>query len=369
MEYLCLEKDFLEISMKLIPKYIVTTVFTSIMLVLLILMGLELLISFIGQLPKIGHGNYGLLQAIFYVLLDMPFELYNFFPMASLIGSLLGLGVLASQSELIVIQAAGFSKWQITATVLRVALIIVVISVVLGEIIAPYTEGYANSIQAMSLSDSQSLQTGQGAWIRQQNNFIHIDKVVNNKHLKKIISYKFNNDHQLVNILSANFATFTHGQWILHHVLDTQILSNKVISQAIPVQSWSININPTLLKNDDNGPDNMSLFGLNDYINYLKSNGLQAALYQINFWKRIFQPLATAVMIFLAIPFVFGSLRSVTVGVRILTGVTMGFLFYILNQFFAPISLLYQVPPLLGASLPTILFAFIAVLTMIMKKS
>ncbi len=143
--------------MKIIPKYITTTIIASILLVLLILMGLEILISFIGQLGKIGQGNYGLPQALVYVMLDMPYQLYNFFPMASLIGSLLGLGLLANQSELIVMQAAGFSKGQITATVLKAALMMVVVAIVLGEIVAPFTERYANLEQAMAIGGGQAL--------------------------------------------------------------------------------------------------------------------------------------------------------------------------------------------------------------------
>lgn len=354
--------------MKIIPKYITTTIIGSILLVLLILMGLEILISFIGQLGKIGRGNYGLLQAMVYVVLDMPYQLYNFFPMASLIGSLLGLGLLANQSELIVMQASGFSKGQITATVLKAALMMVLVAIVLGEIVAPFTERYANLEQAMALGGGQAIKSGQGAWLREDNTFINIQHIMSRHYLTNITSYEFNQSHQLVKTWSASSAIYSKGQWVLNDIQTTLISSDHISSNALPQQIWAIQIDPALLKISDIEPDNMSLFKLNAYIDYLKTNGLGADLYKMNFWKRIFQPFATAVMICLAIPFVFGSLRTVTVGVRILTGVTIGFMFYILNQFFAPISLLYQVPALIGASLPTILFTIGAGIAVAVRK-
>jgi lipopolysaccharide export system permease protein len=300
----------------------------------------------------------------------MPYQLYTFFPMASLIGSLLGLGILANQSELIVMQASGFSKGQITLTVLKVAFIMVVIALVLGEIIAPVAESYANYEKSLALSAGQAINTNYGLWIKEGDQFIHIDNVSDQTHLSGISIYQFDDNHQLKKAISADQAQLNaDNQWELSNIKQTLIATDHTESKTIAKELWNVRLDPTLLTiSNSNTPDTMSLIKLRDYIDYLTANGMQANQYQMNFWKRIFQPLATAIMIFLAIPFVFGSMRSVTMGVRVLTGVTIGFTFYILNQFFAPISLLYQVPPLLGASLPTILFFIAAVAAVALKK-
>ena len=67
-------------------------------------------------------------------------------------------------------------------------------------------------------------------------------------------------------------------------------------------------------------------------------------------------------MIGLAVPFVFGSLRTKPIGFRILIGVMMGFGFYMLNEFIGPFSLLYQIPPFLAAASPLLLFALLNIL-------
>ena len=61
-----------------------------------------------------------------------------------------------------------------------------------------------------------------------------------------------------------------------------------------------------------------------------------------------------------ALSFIFGPLRSVTMGARIIMGVLTGFGFFITNEVFGPLSLVYNIPPALGALLPSLLFAGIA---------
>ena len=61
-------------------------------------------------------------------------------------------------------------------------------------------------------------------------------------------------------------------------------------------------------------------------------------------------------MVFLVIPCIFGPLRSATLGLRMIVAVAMGFGFYILNSFFGPMSIVYQFPPFLAATLPSLLF-------------
>ncbi len=68
-------------------------------------------------------------------------------------------------------------------------------------------------------------------------------------------------------------------------------------------------------------------------------------------------PLSSAVMVFLAVPFIFGPLRSSPVGARILAGTLVGIGFHLFNQTFQHIGLVFGVLPWLAASLPTILFA------------
>jgi lipopolysaccharide export system permease protein len=347
--------------MLILSRYISKTILSGIFIVALVLMGLEVLFVFIGELNNIGTGSYTAMAALRYVLLDMPYQLNMLFPMAGLVGSLMGLGLLASQSELVVMRASGFSTSQISMSVLKAAAIALIAVVIIGEVCAPYLENMATTGQAIAKSNGQALPTKQGMWLRaklpQGQNFIHVQKVLTQQHLLGITVYQFNAQHQLTDAFYAEKGDFEQGKWLLHNVKMTDLKGQDVKSNLLDTISWDIDLDPRILAIDDAEPRNMSLVELNRYIDYLGQNGLRATNYQLSFWLRVMQPFATAVMIILGVPFIFGPLRSVTMGLRLVTGISVGFCFYLLNQFFGPVSALYQLPPFLGAALPTLIFA------------
>jgi lipopolysaccharide export system permease protein len=107
-------------------------------------------------------------------------------------------------------------------------------------------------------------------------------------------------------------------------------------------------------------PEALSIRGLVDYVAYLENNGQESARYELALWRKIFQPLSVAVMLLLAMSFIFGPLRSVTMGARTIMGVLAGFAFFISNEMFGQVSLVFQLTPALGALLPSMLFAALA---------
>ena len=72
-------------------------------------------------------------------------------------------------------------------------------------------------------------------------------------------------------------------------------------------------------------------------------------------WVRLFTPLATGGMILLALPFVFGSLRGVTIGHRVMLGTLLGVGFYLVNGMFSRLGLIFDIAPVISAGTPTLL--------------
>src|SRR5690554_3414411 len=109
--------------MRLLDRHIGTTVLLSVLTVTLIIVGLDLLFAYIGELEDL-EGDYGALEALIYVVLTIPRRLYEMLPMAALVGCLIGLGTLASNSELTVMRASGVSIPHIMGAVLKPLLIL-----------------------------------------------------------------------------------------------------------------------------------------------------------------------------------------------------------------------------------------------------
>jgi lipopolysaccharide export system permease protein len=142
----------------------------------------------------------------------------------------------------------------------------------------------------------------------------------------------------------------------------TTFYNERTKSESFAEAPWDLKLNSNLLSIGLVDPNEMSLTKLAKFSHYLEQNGLQASEYQFNFWQRIFQPLASIVMIFLAIPFVLGALSNSTMGWRIVMGILVGFAFFILNAMLGQLCIVYQIPPLFAALVPPLLFAIIGIL-------
>lgn len=343
--------------MKILNRHIRNAVIAMTALVVLVFLGLQTFIGFINEMRNIGYGAYGALQLFNYVSLTLPAVVYPLIPAAALIGCLIGLGRLAAQSELIVMRAAGVSKIQITFSVIYAAIIMLLFITVIGEWAAPYLKNFAEDYKYQAQTGNTST-TKQGVWIRDGNNFLHFDSIQAGGRVQGITRFQLV-QQQLASISHATSGERQKGQWVFKDVRVTTLQPKAVITQHYSEQMWPVSFDPQLLGINELQISQTPLWDLYHYIHYLKQSGLSATRYEFAFWKRIMQPLATLVMIGLAVPFIFGSLRTVTMGLRILIGVMIGFGFYTLNEFLGPFSLVYQVSPFWAAVAPILLFAII----------
>ncbi len=344
----------------ILQRYIAKSVLISTMLVILVVSGLGFFINLLGELKDIGIGDYGFTQALLHTVLLMPYTLYQFFPMLVLVGGVMGLGVLASNRELIVMRTSGVSIVRILTAVLCAAFFLIVFATVVGEYLAPHANYIANKRKDSAQSGGQAVATASGVWVHEGNNFLHIEKVNGLEHLSGVTRYEFNAQHQLLATYYAkNVDYVARGEWQLHNVVKTTFVGDKAVSQQSANGVWSLSLNPNLLNVGIVAPEEMSLPRLLKYSKHLVENKTQASSFQFEFWKRVIQPLMTLVMILLAVPFVFAAPRVKTMGWRIVFGVMVGFIFYLLNAMLGQVSVVYDISPFFAAILPTVVFAII----------
>lgn len=354
-----------------LDRYIGKTIFNTIMATLFMLVSLSGIIKFVDQLRKTGQGEYTALGAGLYTLLSVPKDIEIFFPMAALLGALLGLGTLAQRSELVVMQASGFTRLQIAASVMKTAIPLVLLTMAIGEFVAPQGEQMARNYRAQQLVGGSLLSTQNGLWAKDGNNFIFIERIKDNSALSGISIYSFNDQRRLQTVRYAASATYNVEKkaWDLSEVDESNLTDPQQVkgSQTLSGQ-WKTSLTPDKLGVVALDPDALSISGLYNYTKYLKQSGQMSGRYQLNMWSKIFQPLSVAVMMLMALSFIFGPLRSVSMGMRVVTGISFGFLFYVLDQIFGPLSLVYNIPPVLGALLPSAAFFAVSVY-MLLKRS
>lgn len=341
-----------------LDRYIGKSVLLAICAVLGIILGLASLFAVIDELKNLSP-TYTIMDVLSFTVLTAPRRVYDMLPMAALIGCLIGLGSLASSSELTIMRAAGVSIGRIVWAVMKPMLLLMVLGVAVGEYVVPATESQAQANRALAQGSGDAQSSRHGLWHRQGDEFIHINAVQPNGLLVGVTRYRFDNERHLLSASFSGRAQYHDDYWTLSDVSTTlfhgvgtgKAATTEVVK--VPEERWDIALSPKLLSTVVMVPETLSISGLWSYIHYLKEQGLNNGRYWLAFWVKVLQPVVTAGLVLMAISFIFGPLRSVTLGQRVFTGVLVGFTFRIVQDSLGPLSLVFGFSPLVAVLLPT----------------
>lgn len=341
--------------MEILDRYLARAMLGGVLSVLAILVTLDAIISFAGESNNIGKSGYTLWSAVEYTLFRMPRQFYELFPLAVLLGTVMGLGGLASSGELVVVRAAGVSLLRIIFSVMKAALVLIVLAMVIGEAVAPPMTQYAQLKKARMLSQQISLNTDYGLWARDGQIYIHVRRVESDGRLVGVKLYTFDEKKKLQSIIHAASALHSGDEWKMHQVIRTEFNASGIREEKFKNMTWKSLLKPELVDVVSISPERLSIWKLRDYIGYLEENNLDSSIYELSFWNKVMMPLTITAMVLLAVPFVFGSLRQGGVGQRIFVGFLVGLTFYIVDRLIGQVSIVYAMPAWLGASMPTLL--------------
>jgi len=341
---------------KIIDRYIAGVVVTGTLIALLVLVGMESFFAVIDQISRVGTNGYTMTDLFQYVLFTMPQSFYELFPMAALLGSLMGMGTLASNGELVAMRAGGMSIWRIVRSVLQVGLLMLIVAVAIGEWVAPAAEQYRQHLRVAETDEGVSFLGSEGLWVRDEKRYINARRILDQKSLADLTVYELDDSGRLKVTTHATHADFSDGQWMLYGVMQSEFSPAGVTTHHLAKLAWPSLLTPDLLGIVMLKPKFMSANDIGQLVDYLDENGLDTRQYRFAFWGRFMTPVSTLVMLFISIPFVFSGLRSVSAGQRIFIGVMTGFVFYILSQVAAQMGKVYDLPPLLTMVTPNLLF-------------
>jgi len=345
--------------MKILDRYIAKQVLVSIFSVLGILIIVVGLLDLVDEIKKISD-DYPISLAFLYVILNTPQNIYEILPIATLMGSLIGLSKLSSTSELNAVKSSGLSFLKITSITLKTGLLIVVITFLIGEFIAPKGQQLANNIKNLSESTRLSMKNTDGIWIKSNSSFIHIAKVYPNKIVQEVSLYRFNNKQQLMESIYAEEGYYANGMWKMKNVTSTSFMKKDIEIETEAEATFQEFIDLDLFDIMIIKPNQMTLFQLKTYINYLKNNLMESKSYELAFWSKFSIPLSCLVMFLLTTPFVHSNIRSASFGKRIFVGILLGVTLFLFNQTLNKLSVIIDINPIVGSFLPLIILIILS---------
>jgi lipopolysaccharide export system permease protein len=350
--------------MTTIDRYLARAVAAGSLLVLGALLAIRGFVGVLRELDNIGTGNYGMVEALTYVVFSLPRHAYEFLPIAVLLGAMLGLGGLASNSELVVMRAAGVSVWRLARGIIVSGLALGVAMALLGDVLAPAAESYGKRLRTLSLNEGVSLADGKSTWIKDGDRIINLQHGLEGGEFGGIYVFTLDPSHRLTSVARASTADFGVDSNLLLTDFRESLLdaSSGVSVRQLDDVSQRTGLRPELIDLAVVDANKLPSIALFQYIGYLERNGLDTYAYRIAFWSRIAGLVATVLMAAVALPFVFGPLRSSASGQRIMVGVMIGVIYFVGSRTVLSSGAVFGLNPFLIGWLPTLLLGAVVVI-------
>jgi lipopolysaccharide export system permease protein len=332
-----------------------------------------MLFSLLDQLGSSARA-YKLPEIMWFVLLTTPRSAYVVFPISALLGALIGVGGLAAMNELVAFRTAGVSRLRIAGSALGAALLVTLPVVLMGEWLAPAAEAQARAFKQRQLVGQVLVGGPTGLWIREGSDFVNIQRPLlaaesgeRTVDFLDVVVYSFGDDAKLQEITRARSATHDGDKWLLDEVNRMEIREAGVQLDDRPQVSWDSDLKPEVLDAAVMRPRYMSVRLLLDQIEYLGKNGLDDRVYRSAFWAKVFYPASVIALVLAGMPFVFGSRRQSSLGVRIFIGMSLGGLFMIVNRAVQNMGDAYLLPSAITTVTPSLILA--AAVILILRRS
>jgi len=385
--------------MTVLQRYFTVNIVQAVAFVLVAFLALISFMDLTSELPSVGKGGYEFHNAITYVLLLVPGNVYQTMPVAALIGTIYTMAQFASSSEFTIMRASSMSTRMAGWMLFKIGIVFVVITYIFGELITPRTAPLAEQVRLAAKGSTLSAEFRSGMWTKDSvhadglkgpvtgTRFFNVRQIGADGQLVDVRLYEFDANMRMRALITAATGTYSGGNtWRLRGVTET-LFSN---SRALPApgtpaqQGQSIadvfgqetsavatrklefldlasEITPKILSVSRSDPERMSANELAVYTRHLAENRQETERFKVAFWKKIIGPLAILVLMALALPFAYLHTRSGGVSLKIFVGIMIGVSFLLLNALFSSLGMLTALPAFFTAAAPSMLFLLLAI--------
>ncbi len=359
--------------MKTVRRLFYADVVTSVLFVALAFLSLFFFIDFVEELADIGKGGYSALHATLYSVLQLPGHLYELSPIAVLIGTIYALARLAQSSEYTILRTGGLGPGRALALLASLGLMFGVVTYIVGDHIAPFTERQATLLKAhfrggIGLSRS-------GAWLKdhastaqgERSYSINVGSAPVASTMRDVRIFEFDADGRLLTRIAAASAQIgDDATWALTDVRVTRWSEVNALAvphlqeQQLARLDWPSTLTAGVVAAALLPVSNMSTLELFRYIAHLDDNEQSAQRYQIQFWKRALYPFSCLVMVGLALPFAYMQARAGSVSLKVFGGIMLGISFVLQNNLAGHLGLLRNWTPWIVAATPNAIYLLLS---------
>ena len=358
--------------MKIRDRYITKTLLNYTLVVLLVWLSIYSFFNFLAELNSVGQADYTVIEAIKYILLQIPEVAYKQASPVILLGCVLGMGYMATTNQLVVMRVSGNSILKLTAITIKAALFFIIVIIAVGEIFAPLASEEAEKGRANALGQKIALQSQEGFWIREGGNYINVENNIDGSFYTDITIYQVSPANKIETIITSESANFDGTSLDLNNVdifsINEINSSTEITSKKRNNYNLAVSFDQDLIDSLKKDPKELTTWKIIKQIQFLSINKQTSSIFEVELYKRLVKPATLVAMILLAMIFIFGSNRDASLGRKIFLGVALGLSFEMISRVGGALSLSYNFSPLIGAVLPTFIIIVLAIVLLSRKS-
>jgi lipopolysaccharide export system permease protein len=290
-------------------------------------------------------------------------------PFSVLVGAMSCYLALSRRLELVVARAAGVSAWQFVAPAMIGAFLFGAVATTIYNPISATLHERSKRIESEMLGENPSaLQANNtGFWVRQKSATGAAIINANSSReqgavLGGVSVFTFDSAGHFADRIEAKSATLQQGYWLL---LDARVYASGKAPDIEDSYRLPTNLSLEQVRESFATPETVPFWQLPSYIEMADRAGLMAAGYRLQYQQLLARPFLLAAMVLLAASVSLRFFRFGGVQKMVLSGITAGFLLFVLSKITEDMSKSELISPVAAAWIPVLvgsLTGFVALL-------
>jgi len=354
--------------MKILNRYILSSLLRNLGLSLLVFILLYLTIDFLDRVDNLVNENADLGTSLLYFLLKIPLATSLMLPVAMLVATLFTVGILAKNSEITAMRASGITVMTIARPILLTGLVVSFFSILVNETAVPYSARRVKEIYNIDIrqKDKSGGYSQSNLWWRDRGDFLSASMFDSrNNSLVALSRFSISDDFEVSRRTDAKRVTWLGPEfrWSMHEVTEFRFDRDRppeiMRFRSLPL---TIGERPDSFYNVETEPDTMSFYALRRFIKKQAANGIQVRGYLADLNEKIAFPFLNFIIVMVVLPFVVRSTRGSSLAAGVIAALVIGFSYYAVHSFSIALGRAEIWPPVLAAWMANILLGIIGII-------
>jgi len=321
--------------MGILERYIAKTWIRLLLLCMGGFVGLYLVVDMIERIPRFLRTGGAAGDILQYFIWKLPEMVSRTAAFSVLMATLLTLGVLSRDSEIIAMRSCGVSLLKISLPMLILGFVASLLLLFNAELLLPHTyaqTGMIDRVKIKKKTDNLAFKRN-NIWFRSESMILQARLFEPaTRTLSGIVVWNVDSSMNPVSRIDADKAVYREGRWVLNSAEQKSFLNHAgFVTKPVKSMELDLNLKVEDLQILDKDSDNMSIRRLKEYAENLRRGGYPANKYLTMMHSKISTPFAAMIMVLLGIPFALRNSRSGGIAMGIGASVGIGFAYFVVN--------------------------------------